>query len=351
MRPPGTDRPVIGIRASLRPCGVLLAALLGAAAVAGAGCDGSDGDLSSLVVAPRVLALRADPPVTTPDGSATITALVAGGSADVLPVAPPRASEGDSDTGDGAGDDDARLDDITGTGWQLSFRACNPWRPVRDPGVDCRPDQALALPPTGMSGELVIADVFTAFPPPGWAVLDAATGSDGDGADEDDRCAYRYVEVAVVVEARQPDQGIELVAIKRLRVTLQAPASDSPGDPAGPPRTNPALATLELDGDPGMRGFRPGAEHSLLVTLDPDSLDPGCDESHAFESLRVFLYSDGGEFGDRYLDIEHTADGDPVMEPVTWLAPLTGAVRFWLVAIDGDGGVGWLRVEREPSGN
>lgn len=286
-------------------CIWLIALLSGASVI---GCDDSSGSPSSLIVAPRVLALQADPPVASLSGGATVTALVVGGS--------------------------AQLEDITGSGWELSFRACSPWQVVSDPGVDCRVGDALALPSTGMSAELVVGDVLAAFPPPEWVSL-----GPGDGVsqpDADDRCGYSYVEVAVVVEARQPEQGIALVAVKRLRVTLEDVE-----------RTNPEIAAMELDGGSDATSFRPGAEHTLSVV--PTNLDPGCDDSGAFEALRVFLYTDGGELDEPYLEFEYDMAGEAFSEPITWLAPATGPVTFWLVAIDDDGGVGWRRFQLQAT--
>ena len=84
------------------------------AGLAAAACAGDELAPSTQITAPRLLAVAADPPVTTVDGSVALTALVVDGdgAASAAPVA---------------------------------WRACTPWRLVRDPDLDCAPDDSLPL--------------------------------------------------------------------------------------------------------------------------------------------------------------------------------------------------------------
>ena len=92
---------------------------LTAALAAAAACAGDELAPSTQITAPRLLAVAAEPPVTTVDGAVALTALVVDG--DGVPAAAP-----------------------------VAWRACNPWRVVRDPELDCAPAaSSCRLPPVG----------------------------------------------------------------------------------------------------------------------------------------------------------------------------------------------------------
>ncbi|MEM9488109.1 MAG: hypothetical protein AAGC55_03135 [Myxococcota bacterium] len=300
-----------------------MAALAVAAGLLTAGCSDDDDNPSTLINESRILAVSADPPVPTLSGTTALRALL---------VDPPGTE--------------------TSPAWQVSWRVCDPWQIIGDPTVDCPADQALALqsPDTdtdpgddGPVAELVLSEVLEAYPPPSWfdpASLDDDGDSDGDSAAA--ACDYGFVELTVVVEAIR--SGERLLAIKRLRVT----GSDLE-------RRNPVIADLALhgdgDGDSALVGYSGDQTYQLDIAPAREQLDLTCPEDGdadgadepVLESLRVFLYSDGGRFDEPFIDIEYEADGEEIADITTWTAPPigSGAIRLWTVVVDGDGGVGW----------
>ncbi|MCG8424749.1 MAG: hypothetical protein MJE77_43215 [Proteobacteria bacterium] len=293
---------------------------------AGAACDDDSDSPSSLINEPRILAIRADPPVVSLAGSATLTALVA----DTRIVADAQSGDGTARGGDGGE-----------AGWSVDFRACNPWRPMVDPARDCRPEDALKLASTGTSAEIATADVLGAFPPPEWYAPDSADRRVDRPADVESTadCDYSFVELAVVAEARGDSADSAWSpprAVKRLRFATRSIT-----------RTNPDVESLVLDTRAGPSRFRPGLSHDVSAVLDRDSLDRNCDREKpdTLESVRIYLYTDGGQLGDAYVDIEYTDLGDEIAQSTNWLAPDAEQVVFWLIAIDRDGGVGWSRFD------
>ena len=95
------------------------------------GCDDSESSPETLVDEPRILAVKADPPVIGATGSALLSSLVV--------------------------DSTGERGDVI-----VQYRACSPWRPVRSPDVDCGPGVGLLLD----GGVLDVAEVAQAFPPP-----------------------------------------------------------------------------------------------------------------------------------------------------------------------------------------
>ena len=256
-----------------------------------AACDDSQGDPRSLLQEPRILALRASPPVLSPGAVAVLDGLVVGANGE-------------------------QRADV-----ELRWRACNPWRFVLDPDVDCAPANALALD----DGVLDPLALLERFPPPDGELPDLSTPSEpGSACDEPLR-----LELPVVAEATV--DGRRLLSIKR--VPVFAEAAD---------RTNPVLADLMLDGQPADGTYRPDAVYEIGIAPRRDSLDEVCVAGEpAPEAVRVHLYTNAGLFDDASVDVLYLADGSVSAELTSWTAPASGTVTIWLVAIDGDGGVDW----------
>lgn len=222
-----------------------------------------------LIDEPRLLALRADPPVVAPGGRALLEALVldAGGE---------------------------RLSP------QVSYRACNPWRFVRDPQLDCAGDAALEL-----EGELIVDDVLARFPPP-----------------SDDRAAI-VLSLPIVAETRIGDR--RLITVKDVSLREQAA-----------PSANPTVTGLLFDGAPAPVSFDPGRSYEVSAALyAAERAEP--------QAARVHLYATGGELDGATLEARVGARGVEAIDITTWIAPDVGAITFWLLATDDDGGVGWHR--------
>ena len=271
-------------------------------------CDDSDGRPATLIDEPRVLAVRADPPVVALDGIATI---------EVLAV-------------DEAG---ARLD-VT-----PAIRACYPWRPLTAPDRECGPDASVAI--TG--GQIDAAAILEAFPPPPGSIEALVAAASSERCD----AGFAAVEIPLVIDAR--DQGAADLVTKALRVAV---------DRDGVFRTNPAFGGLLFDGDfvaPGETAtFDPTTDAVVSVELDRDAVDETCGDddptSLALESFQVNLYSTDGRFDDRSISVELGQDGAEAIGD-TRFNSAAGPLALWLIATDADGGAAWAQFELVPSAN
>lgn len=266
----------------------MIARLLPAAALTLAACGGDALAPSTLLTEPRLLAVAAEPPVTTLDGEAALSALVV--------------------DGDGAAIDAP-----------LRFRACSPWQLLRDPDLDCGPDASLPLTIDGDGvARLRVADVIARFGGPG-----APLPPPGD-------CPGPVVAIPVVVEATV--DGTRLVARKDLAVGSAA-------------RRAPTIAAVTLDDAPAER-FTPGAVHRVAAIPAVDSLDATCtddpDPVAVLESVRTYFYVSAGGLAEVSADVTYQPDGTASIGSVEFTAPDDDTpVRLWSVMLDGDGGAAW----------
>ncbi len=253
-----------------------------------AACDGESPAPQSLIAEPRVLAVRAEPPVVAPGELATLDALV-------------------------VDDRGARLSP------PLTWRACDPWRFVLDPDQDCGPEASLPL-----DGALDPLAVLARFPPP--------VGSSPPLAASGDECAGRDLSLPLPVVVETDVGGQRLVAIKTV-LLVQAPV----------PATNPGVGAVLLDGDPDATAFEPGREYEVSVADIAVARDDDCDPGPP--RLLVQLYTTGGDIDDDDVGISVPADQTARVPLTTWRAPEAASVALWILAIDSDGGVGWTRHE------
>ncbi len=257
-------------------------------------CDSTETQPQYLIEEPRVLAIRADPPVVDLDSRADLTALVV----------------------DSAGAESPTT---------LSWRACNPWQFVLDPVADCGAEDSLPL----TDATLVPVDVLERFPPP----PDTGPGEAGEPiAEEGCAEAVPTLDLPVVLETQV--DGETLTAIKR--VPMPAPGSFLQ-------RTNPTLDELRVDGEAVPSTVAPGREYELRATPRTASLDISCEgEARVLESVSVHVYTTAGALDDAVIEVEHGEDGTQYADSVTWRAPEEGGeAKLWLVAVDGEGGVDW----------
>lgn len=306
----------LNILNATRPVGIIGLALMSLGLTPG--CNGEAGSPSSRVVQPRILALQAEPPVIGFGQDTAITPLI-------------------------AGVDNATVVDLT-------FRACNPWRAISDPTADCGPQESLPLAadtfPGGDGAWLRTIDVLSAFPPPDWyqpggpsPIVVGAPGGMGGGEPE---CgtAYESIDVVVVIEALiQPAEGaseLRLVATKRVRVTAEPVL-----------RQNPVIESLTLDEELSPDTFVPGQQYTVFAAPRQDSLDLLCNEDGlgVLEGVEVYLYASAGQLEDPAIDVEYSPEGQETAGSTLWTAPDQGDATLWLVAIDGEGGIGWHRVD------
>lgn len=259
-----------------------------------AACTAEELAPSWLVDGPRVMAIRADPPAVRPERSTALRALVTDGILPGVPV-------------------------------EHHWRACAPWVQLRDPDLDCGPEQSVELPVDGN----------------GWAIMSIPALAEAFGIPLPEvgsvlhPCDLEtYASVPVVYETRVADR--RLIAVK------QVPVANIEG-------LNPAIAALRVDGvaiewDEGR--YRPGEVHTLDVSLSRGSLEVICGrDGDQPEPVRVYVYVNGGELDDSRLDIEHSLDGTVSAESTTWIAPTDGEpVTIWLIATERRGrpGIGTL---------
>ncbi|MBK7196362.1 MAG: hypothetical protein IPH80_28105 [Myxococcales bacterium] len=263
-------------------------ALVILAGLAAAACAGDELAPSTQITAPRLLAVAADPPVTTVDGAVALTTLVvdADGVATAAPVA---------------------------------WRACTPWRLVRDPDLDCAPADSLPLAVDAAgAARLDLAAVRARFgeagaplPPPG----------DCPGPT-----------LAVPVIATVTIDGVRLVARKDVGV-------------AAAPRRSPVIAAITLDDGPA-DGFAPGGTHRLAAVPVLDSLDQACTDDPTpvpvREGVRTYFYVSAGGLTETSAEVSYQPDDTAAIGSVELTAPTdVDRLRLWAVMIDGDGGVAW----------
>lgn len=256
-----------------------------------AACSGDGFDPSWRVDAPRILALRADPPLIELGGEVSLSALVIDGQGRQVDQA-------------------------------VTWRACNPWNYVLNPDVDC--GAAVALP---VDGTLSFAAVLEAFPPPvgvtvpgGGTLLDPCL----DGP------SFALPIVAEVVV-----DGRRLLARKEIPVAIRA------GEPS---HRNPRIAGVLLNGAEAI-GYIRGERYTVDVELDESALDQVCDDGEtSLEDVRVNLYTTDGDLEEGSVDLEWFADGTSSAEQTTWTAPEGDAATIWLIAVDPAGGIDWLPV-------
>ena len=249
-----------------------------------AGCE-SVADDRALIDKPRLLAVRASPPILAgPAASVRLESLFV--------------------DGDGARNDRE----------PVRYRACSPWIFVVDPERDCPEEQALPLSERTLSSDELLAF----YPPPEYAPDAPAPRPDAD-----DACGPGPVlEVPIIASVRV--EGVSVITMKRVPIFLDQVE-----------RRNPFIAGLadvsQADSE----------ERRLEVMIAPESLDRLCEDGdEALEPVRVYLYATSGELSPKAVDI--VPGPDDALDPgeFTWTAAEAGA-RLWLVAIDRSGGVGW----------
>lgn len=257
-----------------------------------AACD--DGPPGSPVAGPRIIAVIADPPTVSTDGTTHLSVITA---VDGYPVP---------------------ADAVT-------WRACSPYTLVVDPLRDCAGDRALEL----------------AVDAEGRAVLDVAALAERfdvvvpsiPGAD--DPCGEQVLPVSIVVEAELAGQ--QLIAVKTVEVGV-----------APPVRTNPVVLHALHGNEPLTDGsvLPRGMRIALGAEVDPASRDLVCrrDETTAThrESVEVYALAGGGAVvRGNDIDIDDDDEGMTRVEPVELELPAEpGMVPLWLVGIDRNGGVG-----------
>ncbi|MBP8805224.1 MAG: hypothetical protein KBG48_09345 [Kofleriaceae bacterium] len=253
-----------------------------------AACGGDALAPSTLITEARLLAVAASPPVTTLDGEAELRALVV--------------------AADGAPADVA-----------VTWRACSPWRVLRDPDLDCAPGDALPLAvDADGAARLRVEDVLARFggpgappPPPG-------------------ACPGPVVPIPVIATATV--DGTRLVARKDVGVGAAA-------------RRAPVIAAITLDDQPAA-SFTPGAVYRLAAVPALDSLDATCTDDPepvaVREGVRTYFYVSAGGLDEVAADVSYQPDDTAAIGSVEFTAPDDAApVRLWSVMLDGDGGAAW----------
>jgi hypothetical protein len=257
-----------------------LLCLLAALAVA---CD-ENPDERTLLEAPRLLAVRAEPPVLRGmDGVVSLSALAV--SAD--------GEQADRRT--------------------VQYRACNPWVFMVNPARDCPTETALAL----TNSELTTQQLFSFYPPPEGQGYDP-----DDGGVQQESCdAKASIEVPILAEVEI--DGVSLVTVKRIPIFLDESA-----------RSNPSLDTIEVIATEGF-------ERTLAIDVDRDSLDLECrDGASQLEAVRIYVYSTSGSFESSSVDIVPTSDGQIEPAEIRWTSDGESAILLF-VMIDNEGGVDW----------
>ncbi|MBK9036859.1 MAG: hypothetical protein IPL61_37350 [Myxococcales bacterium] len=259
-----------------------------ALALAAAACSGDGLAPSTLITEARLLAVAAEPPVTTVDGTVALAALVV--DADGAPAATP-----------------------------VSWRACSPWRLVRDPDLDCGPGDALPLvvDAAGLA-RLDVAAVRARFGEPGGPLPPAGA------------CPGPMIAVPVI--ATVTIDGVRLVARKDVGVAAVA-------------RRGPVIAAITIDDGPA-DGFVPGATHRVAAVPAVDALDLTCTDdptpAPVREGVRTYFYVSAGGLADTSAEVRYQPDGTAAIGSVELTAPTeVERVRLWAVMIDGDGGAAW----------
>lgn len=197
------------------------------------------------------------------------------------------------------------------------WRVCDPWSTVADPDVDCGPGRSLVLGQGGGRFSFRTSAVLTRFPVP-----------------DDYPTVLDFYDIPVVVDVSVA--GESFTTVRRVRTSRNR---------FGIGRRNPRIANVLLDGVPVSSGFEPGNEYELEVVLDPSSIDVIEDDDFTLrvERVKAFPYMSGGEIAD--MPLVFSGGSTTIHERIdttTWRAPETEEeVTFWIVAVDGDWGVGW----------
>lgn len=262
-------------------------------AVATVACDDNP-DERTLLQAPRLLAVRAEPPVLRGmDGVVTLSALAV-------------TKEG-----------------MEADGKTVQYRACDPWAFMVSPERDCPSETSLLLE----NGELTTEQLFSFYPPPEGQGYDP-----GDGGVPQESCEEpATIEVPILAEVEI--DGVSLVTVKRIPIFL---------DESG--RRNPSLDTIAVvatDGD----------ERTLAIEVDPSSLDQECrDGARQLEAVRIYVYSTSGSFESSSVDIVPTPGGAIEPAEIRWTSDGESAILLFVV-IDNEGGVDWRTLTLDEGSN
>jgi hypothetical protein len=262
-------------------------------AVATIACDDNP-DERTLLQAPRLLAVRAEPPVLRGvDGVVTLSALAV-------------STEG------------AYAD-----GQAVQYRACNPWAFMVSPERDCPPETSLQLG----NGELTTEQLFAFYPPP-----EGQGYNPGDGGVPQESCEEpASIEVPILAEVEI--DGVSLVTVKRIPIFLDESA-----------RQNPSIDTIAVVATNG-------DERTLSIEVDPSSLDQECrDGARQLEAVRIYLYSTSGSFESSSVDVVPTPGGRIEPAEIRWTSAGESAILFFVV-IDNEGGVDWRTRTLEEGSN
>ncbi len=283
MKPSNVIRPTAQrtLRVSRRVLGV---ALLLSLAVSAA-CS-ENPDERTLVQEPRLVAVRADPPVLRGlDGTVALSALAM----------------------------DANGLELDSS--QIRYRACNPWSFFTDPERDCPVDAALSLDAAELSTENLLAF----YPPP--------VGLDTPELEGEPQQACNIgspIEVPVLAEAQMGET--KLITVKRIPVYLDETR-----------RQNPALAPIEVE------AIRDG-EYTFALRVDSESLDVECrDDLVQLEAVRIYVYATAGSFESSSVDIVPTPTREVEPAQIRWTSNGDSAILFF-VAVDREGGVDWKSI-------
>ncbi len=247
-------------------------------------CD-ENPDERTLITGPRLLAVQSTPPA--------LRGLEGNVSLNVLAVAESGAT-------------------LSNAG--VVYRVCSPWQFLADPARDCSADTALIL----QDRELTTQDVLAYYPLPEGLMPPVAS----DDMPATESCgATALVEVPVVAE--MVVDGISLVTVKRIPVYFDETRKRNP-------RFDAVEVASVIDG-----------EHTLRISVDPDSLDIECrDDVEGLEALRIYVYSTSGSFESSTVDIVPAIDGTIEPAEILWTSGNEPAVLLFIV-IDRDGGIGW----------
>jgi hypothetical protein len=191
----------------------------------------------------------------------------------------------------------------------VSWRACSPWNKIDDPARDCGPGESMPFADGTYRGD----DVLSMFPSEVNLPL--------------------FYDVPIIAEVRV--DGEQLIALKEVRTSR---------DLAVPNRQNPRIDGLLLDGRAYDAPLEPGREYAIAVPLrNLDLVDSG-DGRISLEDVDVHIYATAGDVSRSPIRYRGGLVSHDRVDFSGYRAPLEGAedVRFWLVAVDGDGGTGWL---------
>lgn len=311
------------------------AALLLASGVLAAGCKPNLDDRVSIVEAPRVLAIRAEPAEARPGAAISYTALVGEGiGAEGVPplrwawctARKPLAELGPVSSACLRGDPDALLE--VGEGLVVDTRipenACRSFGP-----------EVPAPKPGEPTGRPVDPDSTGGFFQP----MLLRAGADGEISLEQSRiaCGIAGVTPEILAEFQRryvanSNPGLAAVSMSTGGEEIEL----RPGDPVGGANRVPAGASVRLRAAWPTCETAPCAGAETYVVFDPD----GRALVERRESIRIAWFATDGSF-----DHDRTGregGGEPFSDN-GWIAPSApGPVRLWVVIRDDRGGVGWL---------